>query len=168
MLLCVISLLTTYKGFFEPLVLPPEFVGGLDGFVAFVAETFIFLCNLVEILCELGECMTGHFLGGGRQGGWWLGPRTRQVELCHTDAMMSTTRPCQPKNHQCMQCKRWYTAKGIGNHIQNCMKWDDAPPSPRLSELGNASDDGIVAKSTKFVRFFGVSTQSEEFVLLTS
>lgn len=68
----------------------------------------------------------------------------RQVELCHTDTMMSTTRPCQPKNHQCMQCKRWYTAKGIGNHVQNCMKWDDAPPSPCLSELGNASDDGML------------------------
>ena len=65
-LLCVISSLTAYKGFFEPPVLPPEFIGGLDGFVAFMAEMFVFLCNLVEILCELGEFMTGHFLGGGQ------------------------------------------------------------------------------------------------------
>ncbi len=85
----------------------------------------------------------GIFWGVG-QGWWWSGPRSRQVELCHTDMMMSTTRPCQPKNHQCMQCKRWYTAKGIGNHVQNCMKWDDVPPSPGLSELGKASDDDML------------------------
>ena len=43
-----------------------------------------------------------------------------------------------------MQCKRWYTAKGIGNHVQNCVKWDDAPPSPGLSELGKASDEDML------------------------
>jgi hypothetical protein len=73
-----------------------------------------------------------------------VGSRSRQVELCHTAATMLTKRPHQPKNHQCMQCMRWYTAKSIGNHIQNCMKWDDhnnAFHSPSPSERCKASDN---------------------------
>ena len=91
-LLCVISLLTAYKGFFEPLVLPPEFVGGLDGFVAFVAETFVFLRNLVEIPCELGECMTGHVFGGAdKVGGGWVQERDKLN-------FATPTRRCQPQD----------------------------------------------------------------------
>ncbi len=52
------------KGFFEPLVVPPEVVSGLDGFVMFMAETFNFLSDLVEIACEPRECRTRHFWGG--------------------------------------------------------------------------------------------------------
>jgi hypothetical protein len=60
---------------------------------------------------------------------------------------MATKRPRQPKDHQCLQCLRWYTAKNIGTHTQNCAKWDipdEDTLSLQLSQLGELQDDDTI------------------------
>ena len=86
-LLCVINRFTFSKGVFEPLILLLEFVGGLDGFVAFMAETFTFLGDPVEIVCEPRSSLTGHF-GGVRS-------RLAVVGSKQGDQISSVMCPCR-------------------------------------------------------------------------
>jgi len=60
---------------------------------------------------------------------------------------MATKRTRQPKDHQCLQCHRLYTAKNIGTHTQNCTKWDTpggGTSSRLISQLGEQSDDDSI------------------------
>jgi len=60
---------------------------------------------------------------------------------------MATRRTRQPKDHQCLQCRRLYTAKNIGTHTQNCTKWDipgGGTLSRLISQLGEQSDDDSI------------------------
>ena len=87
-------------------------------------------------------CSGGAFWGDRER--WWSGPRD---DLDFATFNMATKRPRQPRDHQCLQCLRWYTARNIGIHTQNCAKWDipnEDTQSPQLSQLGELPGDDII------------------------
>ena len=67
-----------------------------------------------------------------RFGGWWCAVVKSAVvkskfeppAVDFATSNIVTKRTWQPKDHQCLQCHRLYTAKNIGTHTQNCTKWD--------------------------------------------
>jgi hypothetical protein len=66
----------------------------------------------------------------------------RQLDFRHFP--MPPRRRQQPKNQQCQSCFKWYTASGIGKHVQNCAKWDlvdVAQPDLTLLHHSASSDD---------------------------
>jgi len=68
-----------------------------------------------------GACMLGCHFGRAGRGQWWLGPSNKSTLA--TSAM--APRQCQQsRNHQCPSCLKWYISFGIGQHVQNCARWD--------------------------------------------